>query len=744
MDSSDSLDRFGFDSDVDAWFEYLRQAPGEAPIASIGPYELTGKICRGGQGIVYQARRRNETRLLAVKRPIGGERASLAARRRFEREVRATRSLSHPSIVPIRGVEWVRGEPLLEMPWVDGLTFDLWAARVDRDPARVVEEMIQVCRALEYAHEKGLLHRDLKPQNILVDEGGPHLLDFGLAHFHSDEGGSLSSRFLGTPAYAAPEILQGGRATQRSEVYSLSVMLMEALSGRRSVSGDELSPRLRALEERDPRLARVVGYGLKPDATERWSSFVDFRAALEAWARGTPIAFPSGSRPRRRWRAALSLAAIGVVAGLVWGAWGSRPPAEETPGSLEQLIASNLRLQRTLSEVHAAESGDSALDLDQASSRFEQLRIQAQSDLERRALKDAEEHYRHALPLLEAAGMAETNAYATTLRDLAHVLGVRGWVEEAEGFLRRALEVLEKTVGTEHPEFGDTLVRLGLTLVDQRRYEEARLSLTAAQRVLGKSLGPAQADTVQAAHRLIELLILMGDGDNADALLEETRGATEEWLQGATLGRREIGIACRVALTYEQRFLTDRAAPLWEMLRERIDPAQGQFTGLVDRARAIAALESGDCATAMALGRSRDFLAGGTHEVAARLALTCEKDLAEAERLALRDLIRLVGEKNIGLRATRALTLLARVALEGGRTSEAHRLGSQALSNLEDGPPGIVRIELFTVLARTHALRGEARLARDFAQRAVRAAGDHYGPDHPARGRTIREVEDLL
>jgi serine/threonine protein kinase/tetratricopeptide (TPR) repeat protein len=259
LQERDSLGRaFRFDADETQWYQRLRESGTQDALGRIGDYELLDEIGRGGQGVVFKARQPRTGREIAVKRLSAGAFATPEMRARFEREIEAAVALDHPNIVTVFGTEIVDGQQLLAMKWVDGVPVDRWAAGHDpphlppsqggtkggfiggqRRPIReILEVFTVVCDAVHHAHQRGVIHRDLKPPNILVDkENRPFVLDFGLAKVAREAGHAASitmtGEFLGTPAYAAPEQIRGDvRAVDvRTDVYALGAILYRLLTG---------------------------------------------------------------------------------------------------------------------------------------------------------------------------------------------------------------------------------------------------------------------------------------------------------------------------------------------------------------------------------------------------------------------------------------------------------------------------------------------------------------------------------
>ena len=285
----------------------------------LGNYEILEQIGCGGMGVIYRARQRHSRRIVAVKRVLSYRADSHGALQRFRREAQAVASLDHPNILPIYEVsESEDGLPFFSMKFAEKGSLQENAASLRDEPRKCVQLMAKVAHAVEYAHSRGVLHRDIKPGNILLnDRGEPLVSDFGLAKLldgNNDLTRSLTT--FGTAGFIAPEQAGGAAAdfTPAADVYSLGAVLFNVLAGRPPFLGsnpvsvirqasETQAPKLRSLAPSlDRDLETICARCLERDPKARYQSAGDLAADLERWLDGRPIVARPVSPPARIWR----------------------------------------------------------------------------------------------------------------------------------------------------------------------------------------------------------------------------------------------------------------------------------------------------------------------------------------------------------------------------------------------------------------------------------------------------------
>ena len=227
-----------------------------------GDYQLVEELGRGGMGVVYRGRQASLDRTVAIKMISRGRLASSEDLARFRAEAEATAKLDHPGIVPVYEVGEQAAQPYFSMKYIPGDTLSARLANGPLPPRDAARLLSQVARAVEFAHEHGILHRDLKPANILIDaDDQPHVTDFGLAkRIVGDANLTASGAILGTPMYMAPEQAAGtrGELSPATDVYSLGSMLYQMLTGRPPFQAATPVDTILLLLEQDPPPPHVV------------------------------------------------------------------------------------------------------------------------------------------------------------------------------------------------------------------------------------------------------------------------------------------------------------------------------------------------------------------------------------------------------------------------------------------------------------------------------------------------------
>lgn len=350
-------------------------------------YELLEEIARGGMGIIYRARHRPANRLVAVKVLAAGVFASSDSVERFRTESEAVASLDHPNIVPIYDVGELDGHPFFSMRLFEQGTLAHYIAsrRGAVDVAVAAGLVATLARAVQHAHERGILHRDIKPGNVLLDgQGEPHLSDFSLARVVEKESSlTNSTALLGTPSYMSPEQARGEtrQLTTAADIYGLGAILYELLTGQPPFLGKTAMETIRLVTQAEPRrltelrreidvdLATICHKCLRKEPGARYRSASDLADDLQRWRNHEPIlarAVPPVERVamwmQRHKVAAVAIAAIAVLLPGALGltSWQTVRARRAEALAIERLAASQASEKRALAaELMAREKAES-------------------------------------------------------------------------------------------------------------------------------------------------------------------------------------------------------------------------------------------------------------------------------------------------------------------------------------------------------------------------------------------------
>jgi WD40 repeat protein len=344
---------------------------------SFGDYELLHELARGGMGIVYRARQVSLNRPVALKMILAGQLASAGDVQRFRAEAEAAANLDHPNIVPIYETGEQQGQPFFSMKLVEGNSLAGRKAADSRQGQREAARLLAlVARAVHHAHQRGILHRDLKPGNILQDERGePHVTDFGLAR--KVEGGSDVTRtgaVVGTPSYMAPEQARGEKGlSTAADVYSLGAVLYELLTGQPPFRAESVLDTLLMVLEREPVRPRVLNARvdrdleticlkcLEKEPGRRYASAEALALDLERWLAGEPIQARPGSLAARVWNwarrrpaaaalLAVSVAGLGFLLSLGLALWQSTRERAQLADALEVQVRETQQAQQATTQ----------------------------------------------------------------------------------------------------------------------------------------------------------------------------------------------------------------------------------------------------------------------------------------------------------------------------------------------------------------------------------------------------------
>src|SRR5437016_10211255 len=324
----------------------LRTSLASSPLLmDFGDYELLEQIGRGGQGVVFRAHQKSLNRTVALKVISLGQWASEAHVKRFRSEAEAAARLEHPCIVPIYEVGERDGSCYFSMKFVEGGQVDEVIRRTPISIRQATELIAKVARTVHFAHEHSILHRDIKPGNILLDQKGePHLTDFGLARLVETESTiTRTMEVVGTPSYMAPEQAVGDNdvVTSATDVYGLGAVFYQLLTGQPPFAGGTTYEVIKLLLDTEPRQPRLFNPKidrdlsticlkcLEKDPKRRYSSALALAEDLERWLKHEPIlARHTGILARGKkwvWRnptgalLTVSLVALATAAGwIVW------------------------------------------------------------------------------------------------------------------------------------------------------------------------------------------------------------------------------------------------------------------------------------------------------------------------------------------------------------------------------------------------------------------------------------------
>jgi tetratricopeptide (TPR) repeat protein/predicted Ser/Thr protein kinase len=546
--------------------------PGERPHpAAIGRYRIVRLLGEGGMGTVYEAEQEEPRRRVALK-VIKLGLASPDRLRRFRRESQALARLQHPGIAQIYESSTADTgfglQPYLAMEFIRGLPLKEYAEAHQLDSRQKLMLMVKVCQAVEHAHQRGLIHRDLKPGNILVDEAGqPKILDFGVARITEEdapEGDGQSTlqtglgQVVGTLAYMSPEQVLGRplEVDVRSDVYSLGVILYELMSGRLpyQVSQRQLPEAVHTILEEEPAslssidrtyrgdIETLTRKALEKDKTRRYASAADLVSDIQRYLADEPIlarppsaSYQLGKFARRHRTLMAGLAAVFIV--LLAGIAVTTSMAVRASRAEAEARAVNEFLQNdVLAQAGATAQArpGTAPDPD----------LKVRTALDRAAAGIAQRFDKQ--PLVEAS-IRQTigNAYV----DL-------GIYPEAQKHLQRALELRHGRLAEDHPDMLSVMNDLAWLYRNEGLFAKAEPIATKVLEIRRRTLGKADSDTLEAMNNLGLLYRYEGKLKQAVELFTEvleirplTSGAVD---RATSYAMNNLGFVYQVEGKYQQ------------------------------------------------------------------------------------------------------------------------------------------------------------------------------------------------
>jgi tetratricopeptide (TPR) repeat protein len=557
--------------------------------SNIGRYRILRLLGEGGMGVVYEAEQEHPRRTVALKIIKPGL-VSAEVLRRFEHESLALGRLQHPGIAQIYDAGTAETgfgpQPYFAMEFIRGRSLLEYADQEQLNTGERLELMVRICEAVQHAHQRGLIHRDLKPGNILVDEAGqPKILDFGVARATDSDAHATRQtdlgQLVGTLAYMSPEQVLGDplELDTRSDVYSLGVSLYELLAACLPYRiSQKLHEAVQVIKEEDPvplgsinrvyrgDLETIVFKALEKAKARRYASAAELAADIRRYLADEPIqARPASTayqlrkfaRRHKAWVAGVGAVFVVLVAGIAVSAWQARlaiqernrAVAEKQRADIESATAKAVNdfLQKDLlaqASANAQARPDSRPDPD----------LKVRTALDRAAARITGKF--DFQPLVEAS---IRTTIASTYSDL-------GLFAEAQPQLERTLDLRRRVLGENHPDTLGTMGGLAELYLNQGRYEDAERTFSKVLESRRRVLGGDHADTVRAMNNLAMLYLNQGKYAQSEPLFTKVVEA-----QRRTLGEEHpdtlTGIS-NLGLLYLLQGKNADAEPLWTKVLE--------------------------------------------------------------------------------------------------------------------------------------------------------------------------------
>ena len=591
-----------------AVFSHDSAAPAEPPDGAlqagtlqagtrIGQFVVDSLIGEGGMGVFYRCWQQRPSRVVALKliRPLFATRSIL---RRFEYEAEVLGRLQHPGIASIIEAGTVAigsgAQPYVAMEFVDGLAIDR-ACLANRMSTRDrVALFAKVCDAVEHAHRRGILHRDLKPDNILIDGAGePKILDFGVARAIGGSAGERrvtlpmteGQQLIGTLGYMSPEQASGdsSRIDARADVYGLGATLFEVLTGQLPVNiiGKSLGEAIRAIQEGQPRrladvdprlrgdLDTVVNKALSVEPERRYAAVSDFAADLRRWLGDEPVAArPPSSLYRmlkfaKRRRATLIGSCVALVAVGVGGAVSYRALLGEAVARSDADAAAFGRSEIASVLMKLVQGIDPALaqggDTTGLRQVLGQIEVRVRNELGGQPSMQAE------LLRVVGDGYVKLGAFA-----------------EATGSVVAALALHTRLDGDRSVRVADDIAFLARIALWRGEVDEAARLSEQSRGMRAELLGPEHSDVGASLADLADLCALRGENAEAESMLRRAIAMQRASTEPAAPGRLASSLAQLAFILERQQRIADASSALEEAMaiqRETYGPRSAELAG---------------------------------------------------------------------------------------------------------------------------------------------------------------------
>ena len=703
-------------------FDYAAPAPSEA----LGGYESLEMIARGGMGVVYKARQVSLNRVVALKMILGGRLASAADLQRFRSEAEAIAGLEHPNIVSIYEVGEHEGQQYFAMKWIDGgsLAELLSHDRKHFNDKKAARLIATLARAIHCAHQHGILHRDLKPGNILIDaQGHPHITDFGLAkNIGTSSDITLSGAIIGTPAYMAPEQASGRvkEVSTAADVYGLGAIFYELLTGRPPIQAgtvvetlrkviDEEPTRPGALDRRiDRDLETICLKCLEKNPDRRYGSAEALADDLERWLCHEPILARNVSMGERVWKAARRRPALAALFITVFAALSTI------------MVISTVMNIRLASSKKAIEMEAEKATRESAKSRQTAAFLkQMIGDVLPSAVRGKDtEIFREALNMTakRLQTLHDQPEVEVDLRlTLARAYQELGLFKEQEAMSRAALAVAERQWGEQHERIAECLISQGYAFFNLQRSPDCIAAYERALNIRLALYGELNPLVAQSYSRLATAFLFSGDRPKSEALFRKVLDIQQ------TLGSPKTQLAYTYAalgrVKHESGDLEAAEANYRQALRLQQEASGADSPGLAEAMSNLASV----------LHTRRDY--AGAEELyqkvlAMRIALFGAQHHQVASTLL-----------NIGF------ARLGRDDIEGAEQSYREALAVEEKAS-GDGHQFVA--EVLVQMARLEVKKEDLPRAEEAYRRALAIQEMVFGKENPTPVRTRMELAEVL